>query len=102
LDRFEWRKDEAWKIIRYSEWNGAKCNEIEESLQKDPSTNSEWQGTGQGTRRIDPEILKVIIQDEHGNVYKIVKMEYDFLMKHGLPLPRKHWLERMKLNFRIN
>ena len=50
---------------------------------------------------IDPEILKVIIQDEQGNVYRIVKMEYDFLMKHGLPLPRKHRLERMKENFRI-
>jgi hypothetical protein len=28
-------------------------------------------------------------------------MEYKFLMKHALPLPRKHWLERMKENFRI-
>lgn len=51
---------------------------------------------------IDPSILSVIIQDESGNVYKIVKMEYDFLIKHGLPLPRKHWLERMKENFRIS
>ncbi len=53
-------------------------------------------------RTIDPEILNYIIQDEQGNVYRIVKMEYDFLMKYGLPLPRKHWLERMKENFRIN
>ena len=51
---------------------------------------------------IDPEILKYIIQDEQGNVYRIVKIEYDFLMKHGLPLPRKHWLDRMKENFRIH
>jgi hypothetical protein len=55
-----------------------------------------------GDRKIDPEILKVIIQDEQGNVYKIIKMEYDFLMKYGLPLPRKHRLDRMKENFRIN
>jgi len=53
-------------------------------------------------RTIDPEILKCIIQDEQGNVYRIVKMEYDFLMKYGLPLPRKHRLDRMKENFRIN
>jgi hypothetical protein len=61
------------------------------------------EGAGGGeTRWIDPEILKCIVQDEQGNVYKIVKMEYDFLMKYGLPLPRKHWLDRMKENFRIN
>lgn len=51
--------------------------------------------------KIDPEILKYIIVDEQANVYRIVKMEYDFLMKYGLPLPRKHWLDRMKENFRI-
>ena len=53
------------------------------------------------TRYIDPEILNKVIQDEQGNVYRIVKMEYDFLMKHGLPLPRLHWLDRLKENFRI-
>ena len=51
---------------------------------------------------IDPEILNRVIQDEQGNVYRIVKMEYDFLIKHGLPLPRLHWLDRLKQNFRIN
>jgi hypothetical protein len=30
-----------------------------------------------------------------------VKMEYDFLMKHGLPLPELHWLERIKLWFKF-
>ena len=48
---------------------------------------------------IDPEILNVIISDEKGNYYRIVEMEYDFLMKHGLPLPTMHWLERMKAGF---
>ena len=48
---------------------------------------------------IDPEILNVIISDEKGNYYRIVEMEYDFLMKHGLPLPTMYWLDRMKIGF---
>ncbi|PID34556.1 MAG: hypothetical protein CR971_02675 [candidate division SR1 bacterium] len=50
-------------------------------------------------RWIDPEILNKVIQDKEGNYYKIVKMEYDFLMKHKLPLPKLHWLDRIKLGF---
>ena len=62
---------------------------------------------GTGTRpvpewSIDPEILKKVIKDEQGNYYRIIPMEYKFLKKHGLPLPRLHWLERLKMNFRIN
>ena len=57
---------------------------------------------GEGVRHIDPLILKKIIQDPQWNIYRIVPMEYEFLMKHGLPLPRKHRLDRMKENFRIN
>jgi hypothetical protein len=49
---------------------------------------------------IDPEILNVVISDEKWNYYRIVKMEYDFLMKHGLPLPTQHWLDRIKMGFR--
>ncbi len=52
-------------------------------------------------RWIDPEILKKVIQDKEGNYYKIVKMEYDFLMKHRLPLPKLHWLDRIKLGFKF-
>ncbi|MCH2188486.1 hypothetical protein MK079_01495 [Candidatus Gracilibacteria bacterium] len=55
--------------------------------------NGEW--------KIDPEILKTVIQDEKGNYYRIVQMEYDFLMKHALPLPEIHWMDRMKLNFGV-
>ena len=51
--------------------------------------------------RINPEILKLVIVDEKGNYYRIVKMEYDFLVKHGLPLPRIHWLDRIKLGFGV-
>ena len=52
-------------------------------------------------RQIDPEILKKVIKDEQWNYYRIVQMEYDFLMKHGLPLPELHRLERIKLGFKF-
>lgn len=55
--------------------------------------DSEWNW------RINPEILKKAIQDENWNIYRIVKMEYDFLTKYNLPLPRIHWLDRFKLWF---
>lgn len=53
------------------------------------------------SRHITPSILKKVIKDPQWNVYRIVKMEYDFLMKHWLPLPRKHRLERIKEHFKI-
>ncbi len=53
--------------------------------------NEKWE------RRIDPEIMKKVIIDEKWNAYRIVKMEYEFLMKQWLPLPQIHWLERIKL-----
>lgn len=62
---------------------------------------SEGQSFVKATRYIDPTILQKVIRDEQGNIYRIVKMEYDFLVKHGLPLPRKHWLERLKMNFKL-
>ncbi len=51
--------------------------------------------------QINPEILKKVIKDKKWNYYKIVKMEYDFLVKYSLPLPEIHWIDRMKLNFGI-
>lgn len=56
---------------------------------------------GEWNRRIDPEILKKVIRDEKWNYYRIVKMEYDFLVKYALPLPELHWLERIKLGFKF-
>lgn len=50
---------------------------------------------------IDPQILQKVIQDPQGNYYRIIKMEYDFLMKYGLPLPEVHWLERIRLGFQF-
>jgi hypothetical protein len=51
---------------------------------------------------INPEILKKVIQDESWNVYRIVQMEYDFLVKYWLPLPENHWLDRIKSCFWIS
>jgi len=52
--------------------------------------------------RLDETVCKRVILDENGDAYRIIPMELEFLQKHGLPLPRKHWLTRMKENFRIN
>lgn len=53
-------------------------------------------------RNLDDTVCKRVIIDESGDAYRIIPMELDFLQKHGLPLPRKHWLTRMKENFRIS
>ncbi len=58
--------------------------------------------TGGKKRHIDPSILTKVIKDKEWNVYRIIKMEYDFLMQHELPLPRLHRLDRIKLNFTLN
>lgn len=50
---------------------------------------------------INPDIMKKVIKDNNWNYYRIVKMEYDFLMKHALPLPDIHWIDRIKVNFGI-
>jgi hypothetical protein len=62
--------------------------------------NYEWFDEN-GKWTINKDILKKVIVDESGNMWRVVNMEYEFLLKYGLPLPRKHWLERMKENFRI-
>jgi hypothetical protein len=56
-----------------------------------------FEGFQNGTWYIDPSILQKVIIDTDGNYYRIIKMEYDFLMKHALPLPRLHWLDRIKM-----
>lgn len=48
---------------------------------------------------IDESILSKAIQDYEGNYYKITQMEYDFLVKYWLPLPRIHYLHRLKSLF---
>jgi len=59
---------------------------------------SDYQGfDSDGNWKINSEILKKVIVDEKGNYYKIIKQEYDFLMKYGLPLPEVHWLDRIRV-----
>ena len=59
------------------------------------SVNEQWNW------KLDETVCKRVIIDENGDAYRIIPMELEFLQKHGLPLPRKHWLTRMKENFRI-
>ncbi len=68
-------------------------NENIRSLQDFQWFDSDWNW------KINPEILKKVIKDEKWNYYKIVKMEYDFLVKYWLPFPEIHWIDRMKVNF---
>ncbi len=88
----EWylRRDEEIKVD-IPEWTETvKSSELDQYQWFD----SEW------NRTIDPSILKKVIIDEKWNFYRIVKLEYDFLIKHGLPLPEIHWLDRIKLGFK--
>ncbi|MDD5770493.1 MAG: hypothetical protein PHE25_05985 [Candidatus Gracilibacteria bacterium] len=85
-------------------WRNEKIKvDIPENAEIEKTKNlSSFQGfDSNGNWQINPEIMKKVIQDENGNVYKIVPMEYEFLMKHGLPLPEIHWLDRIKLGFKF-
>ena len=94
LDQYEWWKDQTWSSTRHPELDSGSLK-----MSWDPSTGSGWQNA---SWEIDPTILDKVIQDERGNVYRIVKMEYDFLMKNELPLPRLHWLDRLKMHFKTS
>ncbi len=85
------RRDEPIKVDIPSDATVVKSTDLDQY----ESFDTEW------NRTINADILKVVIQDEQENYYRIVPMEYKFLVKHWLPLPRKHWLERMKDNFKI-
>lgn len=50
---------------------------------------------------ISHDILDKVIQDDSWNAYRITKMEYDFLVKYWLPLPRLHWLDRLRSHFHV-
>lgn len=83
-----------------AEWNEAG-DFVPETTGKNPQSRMTRDSsfTKEPTWYIDPEVLKVVISDEKGNCYRIVQMEYDFLMKHALPLPTMHWLDRIKMGF---
>jgi pentatricopeptide repeat protein len=89
----EWylRRDEEVKVDIPQWMETIKATELDQYQWFD----SEWNW------KIEPEILKKVIVDEKGNSYRIIKMEYDFLMKYWLPLPELHWLDRIKLGFKF-
>lgn len=62
-------------------------------LERFESYDSDW------VWRIDPKILQCVVSDEKWNYYRIVEMEYQFLLQYSLPLPRMHWVDRMKSGF---
>ncbi len=88
LEKYQW-----FGSIRHSRAGGNLDSVTSTEWQEHETTETEWY--------IDPEVMKKVIIDEKGNYYRIVKMEYDFLMKHALPLPTLHWLDRMKMGFQI-
>lgn len=85
---FMWRDEEVkvdipeWLIV-------VDINDLDKYEWYDEDWN--WQ--------INPEVLRIVIKDEKGNYYRIIKMEYYFLVKYWLPIPIIHWLDRMKFNF---
>ncbi len=85
------RRDEAIKVDIPADAEVVKSDNLDQF----ESFDAEW------NRTISADILKKVIHDESWNYYRIIPMEYKFLMKHGIPLPRQHWLERMKQNFKI-
>jgi len=87
---YMWRDEEI--KVDIPEWSDVI---LTSELDKYQWYNEDWDW------KINPEILKKVIKDEKWNYYRIVQMEYDFLVKHNLPLPEIHWMDRMKLNFWI-
>lgn len=61
-----------------------------------------FEGFQNGAWHINPAILEKVIVDTGWNYYRIIQMEYDFLMKYALPLPRLHWLDRIKMWYKEN
>lgn len=94
-------KEEVEKdwYLRRDEWIKVDIPQSAEVITTQDLNQFQWFENGE--RKINPEILKKVIRDEKGNYYRIVKMEYDFLIKHSLPLPELHRLERIKLGFKF-
>ena len=61
-----------------------------------------YQWYEEGKWNISKSILSKVIKDHKWNYYRIVQMEYDFLIQYWLPIPELHWLDRMKLNLGIS
>jgi hypothetical protein len=94
-------KEEVEKdwYLRRDEWIKVDIPQSAEVITTQDLNQFQWFENGE--RKINPEILKKVIRDEKGNYYRIVKMEYDFLIKHSLPLPELHRLVIIKLGFKF-
>ncbi len=87
-DGYMWRDDEI-KVDIPDESKVIQVNDL-----------ASYQGyDSDGNWKINPEIMKMVVRDEKWNYYRVVQMEYDFLVKHSLPLPDTHWMDRLKFNF---
>ena len=89
-----------------AEWYLWRDNEVKVDIPEGTDVISindldDFESLENDTWNIDKEILRKVIKDDTWNYYRIVKPEYDFLIKHSLPLPRKHWFDRIKNNFWI-
>ena len=93
LDQFQGFRETPFVKGDVMKWQGDLASEQNPQSLRDSSFTKEL------TWYIDPEVMNIVISDENGNYYRIVKMEYDFLMKHSLPLPTMHWLDRMRSGF---
>ncbi|MDD4530299.1 MAG: hypothetical protein PHO80_01975 [Candidatus Gracilibacteria bacterium] len=100
-DGYMWRNEEI------------KVNISEDAEIIDSSDLDKFQGYDlSGKWHINHEILKKVIFskvnlkdkgntfNKNGGYYRIIKTEYDFLVKHGLPIPEIHWLDRIKLGIK--
>jgi hypothetical protein len=94
LDQFQGFRETPFVKGDVMKWQGDLASEQNPQSLRDSSFTKEL------TWYIDPEVMNIVISDENGNYYRIVKMEYDFLMKHSLPLPTIHWLDRIKAGLR--
>ena len=97
---------EGWMVEGEFVANALSPNPFHAGWSKVKDASALWEGStaqllAEAERTIHPDILKVVIEDEQWDYYRIIPMEYKFLKKHGLPLPRKHWLARMRENFRV-
>jgi hypothetical protein len=96
LNRFQGFRKTPFVKGDVTKWQGDLVSEqnLQSAMEQ---TDSSF--TKELTWHIDPSILEKVIVDEQWNYYRIVQMEYDFLMKHALPLPTTHWLDRIKMGF---
>lgn len=87
-NHYMWRENEI--RVDIPDWADIVLTNELQSYEKG---NSEWDWF------IDESIINKVIKDKKWNVYKVVNMEYEFLVKYWLPLPEIHWIDRIKLWF---